>query len=141
MPKRGYIGSIMKRHLFLLSALLILLAACQTAAPPPIVYNDILLSSDDGDTVLPGTDILSVKLQYDDMVPNGVKIAILLTKEGSATFADITKRNLGKLLAMTVSQRPILSATIMAPILDGRIVVTGSSREDAAAIVDALVKK
>jgi len=133
----------MKPRLFSLVLLLTLLTACETFDPSPsnLAYNDLLLSSDGQDFTLPGADILNVKLLIDPAVEGGYKIIIVLSQDGTSLFADVTQKALDKKLSISSSGRAILSATVMAPVSDGRIVVSGYQRDEAKRIVDALVKK
>lgn len=130
----------MKRGFFFLS-LLALLASCQTFRYPwEVAYNDLQLSTDDQNTTLPGSSILTVKAVEESSLPHGWKVVIILTGRGTIAFSLITELSVGKQLSIHSKGQPILSATIVAPIPDGKITVAGYTREEAQRIVEALVK-
>jgi hypothetical protein len=131
----------MKTLLFPLVLFLTLLTACETfdQGPSDVAYNDLLLATDGQAFTLPGSDILNAKLLIDPTVDGGYKIIILLSKEGTAVFADATEKALDKQLSISAAGRTILSATVMTPISDGRIVVSGYQRDEAKRIIDALI--
>ncbi len=133
----------MKRHFLTLVSLLVLLTGCETldSGPSHVTYNDLVLSSAGEAVTLPGSAILSAKLLVDPNSDNRYKIAIVLNSAGTDLFTHVTERAVGKKLSISASGKTILSATIMAPIPDGRLTVTGYTRQEATRIVDAMVSK
>ncbi len=54
------------------------------------------------------------------------QVSLVLTSEGAKQFADITKRNLGKPVAIYLDGAPISIPTVQSEITDGNAVITGS---------------
>jgi preprotein translocase subunit SecD len=127
------------RALFL--SLTVLLAGCETLAPRTPVYSDLHLSCEGLAATLPGTEVASAAISEEAETVGRWKVAIVLKKNGAAVFADLTKKAVGKQLVIRASGKTILSATMMQPIVDGRITVTGYRLQEASEIVDALTKK
>jgi len=65
-------------------------------------------------------------------VARGWQITFDLTDEGSATFADVTTRLVGRQLAIVVDQVVISAPTVESPITGGSGVITGSFTENRA---------
>jgi len=133
----------MKRHLLVFLSLLALLTGCGTfdLSPSHVTYNDLVLSSAGEAVTLPGSAILSAKLLVDPTGDDRYKIAIVLNGDGTNLFTHVTERAVGKQLLVSAAGKTILSATIMAPIPDGRLTVTGYTRQEANRIFDSMVKK
>lgn len=127
----------MKKSGILVAMLVLTLAGCRT---PPVAfrgvsYNDILLSCGEEKAILAGANILNVHTEGDKYLKGRWIVSIELNAEGSRQFGDITGRNLGKKLTLSVGGRTILAATIAEPIPGGKIDITGYSRDEAADIV------
>lgn len=63
---------------------------------------------------------------------SGPQVAIEFTEEGAKKFADITKRNVGKPLAIFLDGQPISQPIVQQEILGGSAVITGQFTTDEA---------
>jgi len=61
-----------------------------------------------------------------DSQTGAVQVALNFDNEGKDLFADITKRNVGKPVAIFLDGEPISRPTVQQAITDGRAVITGS---------------
>jgi protein-export membrane protein SecD len=75
-------------------------------------------------TGLTGTQLKRAQIRFD---PNtqAPEIGLEFNNEGKDLFAEITKRNVGKPVAIFLDGLPISVPTVQEPILDGSAVVTG----------------
>lgn len=60
------------------------------------------------------------------------QVGLQFNKEGADFFADITKRNLGKVVAIYVDNELVSAPTVQAEIVDGRAVISGNFTPDEA---------
>jgi preprotein translocase subunit SecD len=81
-------------------------------------------------TVMTGTALRSVGVQAD--AKGGYEISFVLTPEGSKTFADHTRANVGKILAIVLDKKIISAPRIDTAITDGQGVITGTFTIDDA---------
>lgn len=85
-------------------------------------------------TNLTGNDLKQVSVTFD---PNTSKpqVALEFTPEGGRKFGDITKRNVGKLLAFALDNQLLDAPRVSEPIYGGQAVITGDySMEQAKAL-------
>ncbi len=76
-------------------------------------------------TGLTGKDFKSAKVQF-SQEDNSPEIAIEFTSEGKKKFAEITKRNIQKPLAIYLDNKQISAPTVQQAITDGKAVITGN---------------
>ncbi len=60
------------------------------------------------------------------------QVSLELTDEGAKLFAEITKKNLGKILAIYLDGTPISTPVVQSVISDGKAVITGKFTPDEA---------
>lgn len=85
-------------------------------------------------TDLTGKNLKKSTVQFDQQTRKPV-IALEFDDEGSNKFAEITKNNIGKSLAIFIDGFPITMPTINDPILNGRAIISGSfTLEEAKAL-------
>lgn len=92
------------------------------------LVNGVLIADPYGDwksTGLTGKDLKSAQLTFDTQTQRP-QVSLTLTDTGTKMFAEITKRNLGKPVAIFLDGVPISIPTVQAEITDGRAVITGS---------------
>lgn len=82
-------------------------------------------------TGLTGKQLKKANVQFDPQTNDPV-IGLEFDAEGSEMFADLTKNNVGKVLAIFIDGYPIAMPKISTPILDGRAVMTGGFSLDEA---------
>lgn len=82
-------------------------------------------------TQLTGKQLQRAQMQFDPQTAKPV-IALTFNEEGSQLFAEITKNNVNKTLAIFIDGMPVAMPTISVPILDGKAVMTGSFTVDEA---------
>jgi preprotein translocase subunit SecD len=76
-------------------------------------------------TLLTGKYIKTANVQYDSTT-NKPQIGIVFNNEGAKIFADITKANIGKQLAILLDGQVISSPVIQSEILGGQAQISGS---------------
>ena len=82
-------------------------------------------------TGLTGKDLQRASVDFNSQ--NGTpEVALEFTSEGGQKFADITKRLVGKPLAIFLDQFPVTWPTVNTQITDGKAVITGSFTQDDA---------
>ncbi len=59
-------------------------------------------------------------------------VKLILTPQGTAKFAELTEQNIGKRCGVVLDGKLVSAPRIMAPILEGRMIVTGDFTESEA---------
>ena len=91
-----------------------------------MVKTDIVKPSDGwADTKLTGKQLQSAKLEFDPQT-HGVQVALQFDDEGTKLFADMTRTNLGKPIAIFLDGQSISEPVVQSEIIGGRAVITGS---------------
>lgn len=85
-------------------------------------------------TKLTGRQLTSARVDFDQRT-GGVQVALQFNDEGAKLFADITKRNVGKPVAIFLDGQIISQPTVQAEILGGQAVITGQSDVNEAKIL------
>jgi len=91
-----------------------------------IIESDILPPQDAWKTTdLTGKQLQSAAVEFDPRT--GVpEVSLQFNDEGAKLFADITKRNVGKPVAIFLDNQPISVPTVQTEILGGKAVITGN---------------
>lgn len=76
-------------------------------------------------TSLTGADLIKAQVTFGSGAQAGPQIAIQFNSEGTKKFADITKRNVGKPLAIFLDDQLIEAPTVQQEINGGDAVITG----------------
>lgn len=87
-----------------------------------------------GPTNLSGSDLRSAVVQFGDgtSIAGEPSVSIEFSPEGATKFAQITKRNIGKPLAIFLDGEPVTAPIVNDEILGGKAVISGSfTLEDA----------
>ena len=92
----------------------------------------VLKAFDGGGPVITGSDVESAVFDSD-------AIRISLTEDASARFADATRRNLDKVIAILLDGEVISSPRVRSEILNGELEITGKFTKDEAGYVAALL--
>lgn len=95
-------------------------AATPTATPAPTVYP----------TLITGDQLSAVSVSTDEL--GKYQINFELKSEGASKFADYTKNNVGKILAIVLDKRVISAPSIQSAIPDGKGRITGQFTYDEA---------
>lgn len=82
-------------------------------------------------TQLTGRQLQSAKLEFDQYL-GSVQVSLQFNEEGSQLFADITKRNVGKQVAIFLDGQIISDPIVQQEIVGGRAVITGSGDVEEA---------
>lgn len=77
------------------------------------------------DTKLTGKQLQSAKLEFDPQT-RAAQVSLQFDDEGSKLFAEITKKNIGKPVAIFLDGQSISQPVVQNEILGGRAVITGS---------------
>lgn len=89
------------------------------------------LTLDDlGPVELKGSDLVDARVQYDRF--NRPEVALEFTSEGAKKFAELTRNNIGRRLAIVLDGTIYSAPTIQTAITDGRAVITGINDLDEA---------
>ncbi|MFA6099589.1 MAG: protein translocase subunit SecD [Patescibacteria group bacterium] len=97
--------------------------------------SDVLPSADAWKlTDLTGKQLASAQMEFDQRT-GAPEIGLQFNDEGAKLFADITKRNVGKPVAIFLDDQPISVPTVQTEILGGKAVITGSFSVSEAKIL------
>jgi len=77
-----------------------------------------------GKTGLTGRHLVRAQVQFGQNMGKP-EVGLEFNEEGKKLFAEITKRNVGKPVAIFLDNLPVSIATVKEPILDGRAVISG----------------
>jgi len=105
-----------------------------------IIMSDPLLQEDPNfiPTELNGSKLAKASLTFDSRT-NEPKVLLTFTDEGRQLFADITKANIGKPVAIYLDGAAISTPTVREAILDGNAEISGDFNvQDAQALVGRL---
>ena len=82
-------------------------------------------------TKLTGRELSSARVEFDQRTGD-VQVALQFNDEGAKQFADITKRNVNKPVAIFLDGKIISQPTVRSEILGGQAVITGTGNIDEA---------
>lgn len=88
-------------------------------------------SADFEPTELTGKDLARSEVKFDSNTGEP-QVGIIFNSDGAKKFSDITKRNIGKPLAIYLDQVPITAPTVREEISGGEAVITGNFTLDQA---------
>jgi preprotein translocase subunit SecD len=83
------------------------------------------------ETGLTGKQLKRAQMQFDPQTSKPV-ISLEFNEDGRELFADISKNNIGEVLAIFIDESPVAMPSISTAILDGRAVMTGAFTVDEA---------
>ncbi len=90
-------------------------------------------------TGLSGKNLESATVEFRNQGLSEPQVSLKFDSEGARLFAEITKRNIGKRVAIYLDEEPISIPTVQTEIADGQAVITGNfSIEEAKALVKRL---
>lgn len=104
------------------------LFATQSAYPASVVLS---LGTYPNKTNLGGADLEETSVGFDSNTGKP-QVQLKFTSEGSKKFADITTRNVGKVVAIVLDDRVIEAPVVNQPILAGEAVISGSFTTESA---------
>ncbi|HEX8931896.1 MAG TPA: protein translocase subunit SecD [Patescibacteria group bacterium] len=102
--------------------------AATTKKPLGIVQ---LLGADAKQTELTGTDLKLAAVTFDSQTGKP-EVSLTFTTDGGKKFADITKRNVGKILAIALDDQLVEAPRVNEAIYGGNAVITGTFTTDQA---------
>ena len=82
-------------------------------------------------TTLSGSDLKQAAVQFSQQTGKPV-VSLTFTSAGAKKFADITERNVGKIVAIALDNQVIEAPRVSTPIVDGRAEISGSFTTDQA---------
>jgi protein-export membrane protein SecD len=85
-------------------------------------------------TALTGKQLQSAKVDFDQQV-GAVQVSLQFNDEGSKLFAEITKRNVGKQVAIFLDGQVLSAPMVQQEILGGRAVITGNFTVEEAKLL------
>ena len=98
-------------------------------------YNDSTSSLKiDTIPVISSLDFMEVKKKYNKEFRQ-YELYINLIKKGSTSFAEVSKANIGKPLAIIINDKLLAAPTIQTEITDGKLMVTGLDKDLVKEIV------
>lgn len=92
----------------------------------------IFLGNNPVKTKLSGKDLKSSQVAFSNTGGVGPQVQLSFTPEGSKLFADITKRNIGKPLAIVLDNQLVEAPNVNQQILNGDAVISGSFTTETA---------
>jgi preprotein translocase subunit SecD len=96
----------------------------QEEQPPQATESAAAVLDNFKSTGLSGKHLQKASLQFNQQTGQPV-VALEFNQEGQERFAQITKDNQGKVLAIFIDEFPVAMPVINTPILDGRAIMTG----------------
>jgi len=100
-------------------------AATRSASILPSGISEIFLVETPVKTNLSGKDLTSARVVYESNTGRP-QVQLNFTQEGAKKFAEITKRNVGKPVAIVLDNEVLSAPRVQEPILNGNAVITGS---------------
>ena len=91
-----------------------------------------------GTTVLTGKDLKDAKAQIDQSNRN--LVALEFSPEGSAKFAELTTKNVGKHISILLDKQMLTNPVVEEPITGGKAVITGNRTIEEAQKVAILLR-
>ncbi len=79
-----------------------------------------------------GKDLASAELQFNGQVTSEAVVALHFNAQGAATFADLTKKNVGRVFGIFLDGTPISTPVIREAIPNGTAIISGNFTPDAA---------
>jgi preprotein translocase subunit SecD len=90
-------------------------------------------------TGLTGKNLENASVSYQGQGVGAPQVSLQFDGEGTALFADLTKRNLGKRIAILIDGVIVTAPTVQSEILNGEAVITGNyTTSEASALVKRL---
>jgi len=105
-----------------------LLIATQSAYPPSVV---VALGTYPNKTSLGGSDLKETSVGFDQN-SGKPEVQLKFTSQGAKKFADITTRNVGKIVAIALDDQVIEAPRVNVPILTGDAVISGGFTVESA---------
>lgn len=90
-----------------------------------------LFGADANETDLTGTDLRLAAVTFDPQTGKPT-VSLTFTSDGGKKFADITKRNVGKILAIVLDDIVVEAPRVNEPIFGGNAVITGEFSTEQA---------
>lgn len=104
------------------------LISTQSAYPPSVV---LALGTDPNKTALNGSDIMDASVGFDPQ-SGKPQVQLKFTDNGAKKFADITQKNVNKIVAIVLDNQVIEAPRVNQPILTGDAVITGAFTTESA---------
>ena len=108
-----------------------MLFATQSAYPISVVE---VLGTNPNKTNLDGRDLRETSVTFDSNTGKP-QVQLNFTTDGAEKFADITKRNINKIVAIVLDDMVIEAPRVNQPILEGNAVITGGFTYDTAKVL------
>lgn len=100
----------------------------------PVGIDQIFAGGNAQKTNLTGKDLQQTSVSFDQNT-GSPQVQLTFTSEGSQKFADITKRNVGKIVAIVLDDQVIQAPRVQQAITGGNAVITGGFTTDQAKAV------
>lgn len=97
----------------------------------------------EGNVLLTGSDVADAKKEVADVDGNGVTepyVSLKFTEEGTQKFAEATKNNIGKQIAIVLDDSIQSAPTVNSEITDGNAMITGNFTPESAEELAALIR-
>ena len=95
-------------------------------------YTSLRFLDPEGNAFMYEDMVASAEYVTDDYTPNSHQVEIRLTDEGTKIFAEATIKYLGRNITLWLGDELLIDASVMAPITDGVLRVTGNYTKEAA---------
>lgn len=111
------------------SALMALATQSAALYPPELPY---ILNGEPIKTSLSGKNLKSSQVVFDNQGGGGPQVQLEFSSEGSKYFAEITKRNVGRPVAIVLDQQVLSAPVVQQQIIGGNAVISGGFTPDMA---------
>lgn len=91
-----------------------------------------------GNVVLEGKDVADASVVFDEY--DKPAVALTFNDEGAKKFADVTSKNIGKQISISMDNKVLSSPTVNSVIDQGKATITGSFTLDEAKNLAAMIK-
>lgn len=104
---------------------------------------NVVIKDEDGNILITVDDILMAETTTNEMNDTvDYCVSLKFTKEGTKKFADVTEKNIGKILSVYVDDEVVSAPRVMAKIPDGVAVISGMmSYDEANELVEKIYAK
>lgn len=93
----------------------------------------------DGDVFMDASHVQSVECAFDTLTGMGYHIALTLTEEGAAIFAEMTGKSIGRQISIMLGNEILMAPIVNERIEGGRIMITGGFSKEVAERYAALI--
>lgn len=132
-----------KIRFLVIFCVILFFASCQTTnnINQKTKYNDIIIISNDVQTIIDGDNIVSVKKQEHPTTKDQYMVIIKFDDYAKEIIKTLTTKYLGKKMSIFVAETELITATVMEPIADGMVCISGMENNKTEKILNLILKE